>query len=248
MTIRTAKLTANLTAIAKALALKAHCLLFAHMARSGLILGAIDLTDPEVKDAIKAAVEEATAPLIAKRDELLTEVKKARKGQQIDPADVAKLEDQIETLKGELTTAQKAAKTATTDAEKARKALETETGVTQRLLVDNGLNDALAKAGVSNPVHLKAAKAMLSSQVAVTADGETRVAKIGDKALADAITEWAKGDEGKHFVAAAHNSGGGAAGGGGAGGAAKTMTRQAFEALDAGAKVTQAKAGVTLTD
>ena len=89
---------------------------------------------------------------------------------------------------------------------------------------------------------------MLSSQVAVTADGETRVAKIGDKALSDAITEWAKGDEGKHFVAAAHNSGGGAAGGGGAGGAAKTMTRQAFEALDAGAKVTQAKAGVTLTD
>lgn len=248
MTIRTAKLTANLTAIAKALALKAHCLLFAHMARSGLILGAIDLMDPEVKDAIKAAVEEATAPLIAKRDELLTEVKKARKGQQIDPETVSKLEDQIETLKGELGNAQKAAKTAATDAEKARKALESEQGYTSKLLVDNGLTEALTKNGVTNPVHIKAAKAMLASQVLIAAEGDAKVAKVGDKALADYVGEWAKGDEGKHFVAAAHNSGGGAAGGGGAGGAAKTMTRQAFEALDAGAKVTQAKAGVTLTD
>lgn len=175
----------------------------------------IDLNDPEVKEAIKAAVEEATGPLLAKRDELLGELKKARKGQQIDPETVSKLEEQIEALKGELTTAQKAAKTATTDAEKARKALETAEGFTQRLLVDNGLTDALAKAGVTNPAHLKAVKSMLAGQVQIVADGDSRVAKVGDKALADFVTEWAKSDEGKHFVAAPANGGGGSQGGGG---------------------------------
>lgn len=175
----------------------------------------IDLNAPEVQDAIKAAVKEATDGLITKRDELLREVKDLKKGRQIDPADVEKLETEIDTLKGQLADAQKAAKTAVADAEKARKALESESGVTQRLLVDNGLNDALAKAGVTNPVHLKAVKSMLAGQVQIVAEGDTRVAKVGDKALADYVAEWSKGDEGKHFVAAPANSGGGAGGGGG---------------------------------
>jgi hypothetical protein len=181
----------------------------------------IDLSAPEVKEAIKAAVEEATAPLIAKRDELLSEVKKARKGQQIDPETVTALETQIETLKGELSTAQKAVKTANADAEKARKALEVSDGFTSKLLVDNGLTEALTKAGVTNPVHLKAAKSMLAGQVQIVADGESKVAKVGEKALAEFAAEWAKGDEGKHFVAAPANGGGGSQGGGGAGGSEK---------------------------
>lgn len=184
----------------------------------------IDLTAPEVKAAIAAAVEEATGPLIAKRDELLSEVKKARKGQQIDPETVSRLEDQIEALKGELSTAQKAAKTATTEAEKARKSLETEAGYVQKLLIDNAMTEALTKAGVKEAVHIKAAKAMLSSQAQIVADGDNRVAKIGDKAVSDYITEWAKGDEGKFFVAAPMNSGGGAQGGGAANGGAKSLS------------------------
>lgn len=179
----------------------------------------IDLNAPEVqkaiKDAVAAAVEEATTGLVSKRDELLREVKELRKGKTIAPEDVSKLEDQIEALKGQVSDAQKAAKTATTQAEKDRKALESAEGFTQRLLVDNGLNDALAKAGVTNPVHLKAVKSMLAGQVQIATEGDQRVAKVGDKALADFVTEWSKGDEGKHFVAAPHNSGGGAGGGGG---------------------------------
>jgi hypothetical protein len=176
----------------------------------------IDLNSPEVKEAIKTAVEEATAPLVAKRDELLAEVKKARKGQQVDPETVTKLEDQIEALKGELMTAQKTAKTATSEADKARKSLEAAEGFTQRLLVDNGLTEALTKAGVTAPSYLKAAKALLAGQVQIVADGDNKVAKVGDKALADFAAEWAKGDEGKHFVAAPTNGGGGSQGGGGA--------------------------------
>lgn len=178
----------------------------------------IDLESPEAKAAIKAAVEEATAALAAKNKELLGELKEARKGKTINPEDVEKLESRIEELTGQLSEAQKTAKKATTEAEKATKALADAEGFTQRLLVDNGLTDALTKAGVSNPVHLKAAKALLNGQVQIVADGDSKVAKVGDKALAEFIGEWAKGDEGKFFVAAPNNSGGGASGGSGGSG------------------------------
>lgn len=194
----------------------------------------IDLNAPEVQEAIEKAVEKATQPLLAKRDELLNEVKTLRKGKQVNPEDVEKLETQIDELKGQLSEAQKAAKTATTDAEKARKALEASESFTQRLLVDNGLNEALAKAGVTNPVHLKAVKSMLASQVQVVAEGDTRVAKVGDKALGDFVNEWAKGDEGKFFVAAPNNSGGGANGGGG--GSNKTSDLAKIEPTDKAAR------------
>lgn len=172
----------------------------------------IDLTSPEAKEAIKAAVEEATAGLAAKNKELLAEVKEARKSRTIDPKEIEDRDNEIEALKTQLGEAQKTVKLATTEAEKAKKALEGAEGFTQKLLVDNGLTDALTKAGVTNPVHLKAAKSMLAGQVAIVADGDNRSAKIGDKDLAAAIGEWAKGDEGKFFVQATQNNGGGANG------------------------------------
>lgn len=135
---------------------------------------------------------------------------------------ITELEELVESQKASLTEAQKAAKKATTEAEASRKALADAEGFTQRLLVDNGLTEALTKAGVTNPVHLKYAKAELAKQVQIVSEGDTKVAKIGDKPLAEFTAEWAKGDEGKFFVAAPMNSGGGAGGGsGGAGSAAK---------------------------
>lgn len=196
----------------------------------------IDLNAPEVQEAIKAAVKEATEALASKNRELLGELKEARKGKDIKPEDLEKLETQIEELKGQLTEAQKTAKTATKEAEKATKALADAEGFTQRLLVDNGLTDALTKAGVSNPVHLKAAKALLSGQVQIVADGDSKVAKVGEKALADYIGEWAKGDEGKFFVAAPNNSGGGANGGGGGSGN-KTTDLTKIDPSDKAARV-----------
>ena len=80
--------------------------------------------------------------------------------------------------------------------------------------MDNGLNDALLKAGVK-PEMTKAVKALLSGQVTLKTEGENRIAFMGDKPLSDAVIEWAKSDEGKHFVAAPNNQGGGANGGGG---------------------------------
>ena len=145
--------------------------------------------------------------MATKNKELLGELKEARKGQQIDPAVVERLETQIDTLKQELTTANGLTKTANANAEKATKQLESETKFTQKLLVDNGLSDVLVKAGVSNPAHLKAVKSMLASQVQIVSEGDLRVAKVGDKALTDYVTEWAKSEEGKNFIAAPNNNG-----------------------------------------
>lgn len=171
---------------------------------------------PEAKAAIKEMIDDATAALAAKNKELLGELKTARKGQTIDPSDIEKLEAKIESLTAELTQSNKAVKDATKAAAEAGKKLEGETGFTQKLLVDNGLVGELTKHGVTNPVHLKAAQAMLRSGVQIVADGENRVAKVGDKTLADYVKEWAGGEEGKHFVTAPANGGGGAPGGAGA--------------------------------
>jgi hypothetical protein len=204
----------------------------------------IDTSSPEFKAALKDAVEEATAGLVAKRDELLGEVKKLRKGQQVDPAEVEKIEAERDAARAEAAEAKKqAAKTARELEGATKRAAEVEQRE-QRLLVDNGINEALAKAGVNNPALAKAAKALLVSQAQVVADGDARVVKIGDKALSDAVSEWAGSDEGKHFVTAASNTGGNSQGGGNnSGGAAKTITRQAFEALSPASRMEHINAG-----
>ncbi len=175
----------------------------------------IDLNAPEVQEAIKAAVELAVKPLAEKRDELLGEVKKLRKESAIKPEDLEAVERERDELKTALTTAQKESKTFKESATKAEEALKAESTFNHRLLVDNGLTDELTKAGVTNPAFLKAVKSTLASNIQVVTDGDKRIAKAGDKALADYVAEWAKSDEGKHFVSAPNNSGGGSQGGGG---------------------------------
>lgn len=179
----------------------------------------MDLNDPEVKKAIKeatdAAVAEQTAGLVAKNQELLGKLKKATKDAQIDPAEHQAVMEELEETRAKLTDAQKLAKTATADADKAKKALDAENAYTSKLLIDNGLTEAILKAGVK-PELTKAVKSMLAGQAQIKIDGENRTAIIGDKSLSDFVTEWSKSDEGKHFVAAPNNKGAGAPGGGNA--------------------------------
>jgi small-conductance mechanosensitive channel len=208
----------------------------------------IDLSAPEVQAAISAAVEKATAPLVAKRDELLGEVKKLRKNAEIDPADLERVENERDQLKQQLAEATKATKQATKQAEDAAKKLADAEGFTQKLLVDNGLSDALAKAGVTNPVHIKAAKAMLASQVQVAEDNGTKVARMGDKALADAVAEWAGSDEGKYFVSATAAAGDGARSSHRTTTPNKSLTRTAFDALAPADQMAHVKSGGEVTD
>lgn len=174
----------------------------------------IDINAPEVQEAIKAAVEEATNKLAAHNSKLLGELKAARKGQDADPAEMQALRDRLDEVEGKLSAAEKLAKAAQGDAEKYRKQAEAESSYTNKLLVDIGLNDALTKVGVK-PEFLKAAKAMFGNQVQLKTEGDNRIPVVGEKALSDFAAEWAKSDEGKHFVAAPQNGGGGAQGGSG---------------------------------
>jgi hypothetical protein len=211
---------------------------------------AIDLNDPEVKAAIKAAadaaVSEATAGLLAKNQELLGKVKKLQKDAAIDPAEYQALSEAKDTAEAKLAEALKTVKQATTQAEKDRKALEAETGYVSKLLIDNGLTDALLKAGVK-PEMSKAVKAMLAGQVSLKVEGDKRLAVVGDKALGDFVTEWAQSDEGKHFVAAPANQGGGANGGAQGAGKSKVMARAAYEQLQPEQKMAFIKDGGKLT-
>jgi len=212
---------------------------------------AFDANDPDVKAAIAKAVETGIAEerdrLTAKNAELLAKLKKATKDAQIDPAEHQALQAERDALEAKLTEAQKIAKTATTEAEKIKKAYETESRVAHNLLVENGLSSALLEAGVKNPAYQKAAKAMLAGQVVLTADGENRVAKVGDKPLAEFVKTWATSDEGKSFVDAPANGGGGASGGGNGAGGAKTMAMPAFEALTDAKKMEFIKTGGTIS-
>jgi len=194
------------------------------------------LSTPEAKAALAAAIEEATGGLKAKNTELLAELKKARKSAEITPEQLSEVEAERDKLQSDLQAAHKQVKDATKAAETASKALEQETGFTQKLLIDNGLVGELTKHGVTNAAHLKAAQAMLRAGVQIVADGENRVAKVGDKALSDYVKDWAASDEGKHFVAAPINTGGGAGGGGGKGGSVDTSKMSATQKMEAGRK------------
>jgi hypothetical protein len=145
---------------------------------------------------------------------LLGEVKVAKakaRGAEIDPADYAALQNENDTLKEELT---KTAKDSIKTIEALQSSLTEKDGALQSYLIDNGLNDAMLKAGIK-PEFMSAAKAMLKANTKVTAENGQYSALMGEKPLFEAITEWAASDEGKHFVSAPANSGGGATGGNG---------------------------------
>ena len=161
-----------------------------------------------------AELEAAIEVLSAKNNQLLGEVKVAKakaKGAEIDPAEYAALQNENDTLKSELN---KTLKDSTKTIETLQSSLSEKDGALQSYLIDNGLNDAMLKAGIK-PEFMSAAKAMLKANTKVTAENGQYSALIGDKPLLDAITEWAASDEGKHFVSAPANSGGGATGGNG---------------------------------
>lgn len=168
----------------------------------------------ELKRLIAEAVKDETAGLKAKNGELLGDLKKARQGSAITPEQLSEVEDERDGLRTELAASKKAEKKAVDLAKTAADSLGTESSFTEKLLIDNGLVEQLTKNGITNPVHLKAAQAMLRGEVKIEIDGEDRVAKVGDKSLADHVKAWAESEEGKYFVAAPGSGGGGAPGGG----------------------------------
>jgi hypothetical protein len=207
----------------------------------------MDISEEEFNAKIQAAVEEATTGLAKKNQELLTELKEARKGRTIDPAELDKLQSKIDSLEADLGTANRSNKEQEKLLKKAQDALASESGFTQRLLLDNGLTDALVKVGVANQF-LPAVKAMLGTQAKVIVDGDARKAVIGDKELSEFVASWATTDEGKHYIAAPGNGGGGASGGAGNGSGAKVWSRDTFNSKNDVERINFFKAGGKLED
>lgn len=213
-----------------------------HSLMAGAAFYAFDPEDQATKDAIAAAVDAAVAGLKTKNAELLAEVKaNKRKGGEVDHAELERTEAERDKALSDLAEVQKQLKTATKGAEESTKTLQAEQGYTSRLLIDNGLAAALAEAGVSNPVHAKAAAALLraSSQIAVKVEGDARSAMVGDKPLSEFVKAWSQGDEGKQFVAAQGNSGSGASGSGGAAGTVNPWAKDTFNLTQQGKILTE---------
>lgn len=163
-------------------------------------------------EELQAALEEQKASneaLASKNRELLGELKAARKNTQVDPEEFERVRNELEATRETLEKVQKQSKS---DIEKLTKTATEKDAALQRYLIDGGLADALAKAGVAPPL-MDAAKALFRSQAAIKADNDQMYAVIGDKTIADYIGEWAASEQGKHFVLAPRNVGGGAVGG-----------------------------------
>lgn len=203
---------------------------------------------PEIQSAIDSAVEAATNRLQAKNTELLGEVKKLRKGQEIDPQVVSELEAKLDEANTKLAEQTKVAKDALKTSETLKAQLQSESGYTQKLLVENGLNDALVGLGIKDPDYLAAAKAMFHGQAQVVIEGDNRTVKLGDKSLQDAMKEWGTTDAAKKFIAAPQNGGGGSQGGRGSNAGQKTVTRDAFNGMSHVERADFAKSGGSVVD
>jgi hypothetical protein len=202
----------------------------------------MEITEEDFKAKIAEAIEEATTGLSKKNQELITELREAKKGRAIDPADLDRLQAKIDSLEADLSGAQKASKDQAKALKQAQDALVSESGFTQKLLLDNGLTEALVKAGVASQF-LPAVKAMFGTQAKIVADGDVRKALIGDKDLTEFVSSWATSDEGKHYISAPANGGGGASGGTGGSSGQKVWTREKFDSSSHFERSEFAKAG-----
>ena len=149
----------------------------------------------------------------AKNKELLSEVKKlkAKNSDAVEAEKYAELEAKYDELKAEN---DKLAKKYDADTKKLNADLANANGSLNKYLIDAGLSDNLAKAGVKAEF-LEAAKALLRGNASLKDDKGELKAYIADKPISEFVSEWAQKD-GKAFIAAPQGQGGGASGSGSA--------------------------------
>ena len=170
-----------------------------------------DLTQDKL-DELLAENESSKTSIKGLKADILA-LKQKAKGADIDPAEHAALQTQVEELTTKLAKSEKDSKAAIDNLTAEGK---TKDEALHKHLIEGSLTGALAKAGVK-PEFMDASMALLKGQAIIKSENGTHTALIGDKPLADAVGEWAASDAGKHFVAAPSNGGGGAGGGSGSG-------------------------------
>ena len=194
----------------------------------------------EELEAKLAEAQKSIEALTGKNRELLEEKRSTKSGaerQLLEAQDkIAELETQISKMGADH---KKALDKATAEAKAAQDLAASKSQSLGKLIKDEGLTRELLAAGVKNPVHLKAASAMLRELVQVDEEkGEAFVlakdAKTGAetrKALADFAKEWAQSDEGKAFISIPGSSGSGSGGGQAGGGSTDFSKMTASEVM-----------------
>lgn len=194
---------------------------------------------PEDKKQAGGTLLDTLNQQMVKYDSDIKELKAAlREKDGIKPEDFAKLEKERDEFAAKNAEASSILKKLTKERDEFATKAQAESAANHKLLVDNGLTDALTKAGIRKEL-LPAARALLKEQgiISVESDGDIRraVAKMSDgKALPldEYVSKhFAVSEEGKAFIPAAGNSGGGTGGPGRSGGAAKTMSVAEHQSL-----------------
>lgn len=106
----------------------------------------------------------------------------------------------------------------------------------RQLVVDNGLQGALQKHGVTSPGLQKGAMRLLRDQVKVSEDDNGALQAVvdtdmGEVALDQFVKDWVSSDEGQDYLPRASGSGAPGSNGRNGKGGAKEMTRQQFDKL-----------------
>lgn len=169
-----------------------------------------------INSAHEAGVSEKITGLQNKNSELLGKLKKTKEEGGEVGAELESLrqfrqqaEQNQEAAKGNYEEALKLAQTNyAKELEKLQQEKQSLAGNLEKILIDNGLASGLDAVKVK-PEFKEAVTALLRGQVAL----KEGAALVGDKPLAEYLTEWAQTDQGKAFVSASNNSGGGANGG-----------------------------------
>ena len=184
------------------------------------------LKTDEAKAVIASAVEEATKPLVSKRDELLGKLKKANdertEAQKIADeaaAEKARIEEEAVLKSGDIDKIKQQLETKHTKEMQDRDAsIADKDAKLHKLLVDNALSNELTKAGIA-PQYMDAVKALIKSnnKSEITEVDGNSVALIDGKSINEFVSEFSQGEQGKHYVAAPNNGGGGANGSNGSG-------------------------------
>ena len=176
----------------------------------------------KASEAITSAWNAGTKGLRDNRDNALREKKEAqeqaRNAAEGNNAEVAiklsQTQERVSELEGELRIANHNAEQAQSKLTDQTKAAEEWQGKHDTLVKHTGLTQALSEVKVTNPALLDGARALLMSQIS---QGEEGALMMGDKALAEALTEWAETDAGKAYVSNGASTGGGAESGKGGG-------------------------------
>lgn len=217
-----------------------------------------DKGDKADKSVLEGLVDQME-PIASRDYATIKRLEKKAEGKTVD--DVSGLEDKIAELSAELEKtqreSQKALKKASDDLKVAQDTAGAKSQTLSRLVRDQALQSELLAVGIKNPVHLKAAQAMLRELVQVDEEKAeayvlSKDAKTGAemrKSISEFAKEWAAGDEGKAFVTVPPSSGGGSSNPGrGAAPGASSMSRAEFEALPPEQQMEASKNGVSLTD